>query len=242
MLGIKSRTGKPILKPWKIASTLDELIQGFSKYRCDKTHEHAQCRGTDAKVSEAYSPAFAKIVHRAFRKHVQETAGSMEKLKSLPCLICVESSSRPLPISSLPISSLPHNDRAGNRLPRPDEPEVSGGRDNGPPPPRVGAMASASSGGVSAIVASHEFKRLLQETAAARPGGKPTAPVPAFFTEAAGKPKTQEPSGKPEIQGSASSSSVQLPPELVATCSWLCTSMTSKCQDPLPTWQMVGNL
>jgi hypothetical protein len=64
VLGIKSRSGKPILKPWKVASTLDELVQGFGKYRCDQKHDHAQCRGADAKLSEAYSPELLKLCIR----------------------------------------------------------------------------------------------------------------------------------------------------------------------------------
>ncbi len=69
-LGVKSilpqTKGMPIKKPWTIFTNCDEIVKGFEGKLCSKDHEHAECRGKDAKHTETYSSEFASILHRAF--------------------------------------------------------------------------------------------------------------------------------------------------------------------------------
>ena len=98
MLGVVSRKGSPILKPWRVATTMKTLAESFTGYRCDGSHEHVVCRGVDAKLSENYTPRFAAIAHHAFAKQV---AGSADRqLLSCFCLPCLEPCSPRLPPSS----------------------------------------------------------------------------------------------------------------------------------------------
>ena len=72
MLGVVSRkTQTPIKKPWTIATNCEEIIQEFSKFKCDKTHEHAPCAGQDTKLTENYSKPFAAAFHRGFARACQ---------------------------------------------------------------------------------------------------------------------------------------------------------------------------
>jgi hypothetical protein len=73
-LGIKSRDGNPILKPWKVATNMLSLVKTLEKFRCDGSHEHVTCRGVDAKLSENYSPKMVAVVHDAFALHVRDQA------------------------------------------------------------------------------------------------------------------------------------------------------------------------
>ena len=65
-LGLASRrTGLPILKPWKIASNSERFLQGFDGYRCDGSHHHTPCEGSDTKLTEGYTPLMAQVIHHA---------------------------------------------------------------------------------------------------------------------------------------------------------------------------------
>ena len=64
-LGVKSpRTGIPIRKPWKIATSSKVMCASMAGFRCDGSHEHAQCRGADAKATEDYSDEMAAVIHQ----------------------------------------------------------------------------------------------------------------------------------------------------------------------------------
>jgi len=92
-LGVVSlKTGLPIRKPWKVATTSDFIVNAFSGRLCTGDHEHTTCRGADAKNSENYSPLFADLVHGALREH------SNGRVRHALC--CV----RVLPRASLPLS------------------------------------------------------------------------------------------------------------------------------------------
>ena len=68
----KNKKGQLVMKPWKIATDCDEIIEKFSTKLCTRNHEHAHCRGTEAKGSEDYSYDYVSCLHDAFRKHVNK--------------------------------------------------------------------------------------------------------------------------------------------------------------------------
>ena len=73
-LGIESinpaTEGMPIKKPWTIYTNCEGILKRFIKYQCDGSHEHAECRGVDAKNTENYSEKFVQLVHQGFSEGV----------------------------------------------------------------------------------------------------------------------------------------------------------------------------
>ena len=66
-----STRGRPIVKPWKIASTCPDMLLGLdlrcasdSLRPCLKTGAlHVPCQGRDSQLSEEYTDRFVSIVH-----------------------------------------------------------------------------------------------------------------------------------------------------------------------------------
>jgi hypothetical protein len=44
---VSPKTGKPILKPWRIATTCKHIHDAMARRRCDLSHEHTLCRKRD---------------------------------------------------------------------------------------------------------------------------------------------------------------------------------------------------
>jgi hypothetical protein len=69
---VKKSFGKPIKKPWRIATNSKIIGSAFS-LRCRGHVDHAVCQGGgdkgDTRHTESYSPEFAHIFHKAFRAH-----------------------------------------------------------------------------------------------------------------------------------------------------------------------------
>ena len=82
MLGTCSRDGIPIKKPWTVATTIPELGTGLMKYHCDGSHEHAEGRGVDLKLTELYTWKFVDKVHASLQPH------SAASRIALPCGLC----------------------------------------------------------------------------------------------------------------------------------------------------------
>ena len=62
MLGLKSVVdGKPILKPWRLATNCPNLIDKFRNLKCKGRKEHRPCAGRDTKIHEGWQ----KILHHA---------------------------------------------------------------------------------------------------------------------------------------------------------------------------------
>ena len=62
LVSIQTKTkGRPLRKPWTIASTSNE----FSGLRrtCDGTHDHVKTAGADTKQTEGYTDALADEIH-----------------------------------------------------------------------------------------------------------------------------------------------------------------------------------
>ena len=102
MLGVVSqKTQTPIKKPWTIATNCEEIIQEFSKFKCDKTHKHAPCAGQDTKQTENYSKPFAAAFHRGFARaclrleagvgESHETKNKTNIAKKFPVCCCITS-------------------------------------------------------------------------------------------------------------------------------------------------------
>jgi hypothetical protein len=77
-LGLKSkRKGFEHLylkKPWAIYSNSPDINNVLRKHTCpgvSADHEHDQCRGNNAKLSERYTALFARCIHRALRRHFE---------------------------------------------------------------------------------------------------------------------------------------------------------------------------
>ena len=80
MLGTCNRDGIPIKKPWTVATTIPELGTGLMKYQCDGSHEHAEGRGVDLKLTELYTWKFVDEVHASLQPH------SAASRVALPCV------------------------------------------------------------------------------------------------------------------------------------------------------------
>ena len=54
MLGVLSKKGVPIKKPWMISSNSPSLIQHLEQFVCDNRHNHEKCEGSETKRSGFY--------------------------------------------------------------------------------------------------------------------------------------------------------------------------------------------
>ena len=71
MYGLKSQfqeTPKPIKKPWKIVT----WGVSFPKLhrRCDRRHDHVECAGREARITQVYTKWIAKIIMNGINDHV----------------------------------------------------------------------------------------------------------------------------------------------------------------------------
>ena len=71
--------GIPIKKAWTILTTSRELWLTLNK-RCDKSHEHAACRGNAAQASAYYPPQMCKDVCKAMSHAWKRQNSSLERL------------------------------------------------------------------------------------------------------------------------------------------------------------------
>ena len=69
-MGLKSvKTGESKLflrKPWRFASNIPEITDGFDGVKCfgiDDSHQHAQTRGANAIASQYYTPYMTTLMH-----------------------------------------------------------------------------------------------------------------------------------------------------------------------------------
>ena len=67
-VGVVSRAGEKMVKPWKIATTSDIILKDFEKLVCSRDHDHVPCEGGEAKQSGFYTPKFARIIIRTLEK------------------------------------------------------------------------------------------------------------------------------------------------------------------------------
>ena len=64
--------GRPILKPWRIATDSSHMVWSLLPLRCPgkpKHTSHALCQGRDTERSGHYPPKLARPIHDAFYEH-----------------------------------------------------------------------------------------------------------------------------------------------------------------------------
>ena len=70
MLGLYSRKGNPIRKPWSIATNSECMIKEFQGCLCCGHKTHDPCAGSETKRTEGYTETMVGMIHRAFRKQI----------------------------------------------------------------------------------------------------------------------------------------------------------------------------
>ena len=80
--------GLPILKPWRIATSCQELRDDFREYRCPGHDRHAPCAGKDTEATGFYTDPFVEVVHKAYKRHcvapVPTTTSNSSRTPSSP--------------------------------------------------------------------------------------------------------------------------------------------------------------
>ena len=69
--GLQDKWGAKLRKPWRIISSMPELIEPLSRL-CSGTHEHGQCRGREAERSGYYTDELVEVIGRAITKSCQK--------------------------------------------------------------------------------------------------------------------------------------------------------------------------
>ena len=63
MFGVKSKAGRPIRKPWKVATNFRTLAEGLDKHRCNhQAADHDPCAGSETSKTENYTTRLAARV------------------------------------------------------------------------------------------------------------------------------------------------------------------------------------
>eukprot|EP00971_Amphidinium_carterae_P094911 1877943-Amphidinium_carterae.3 len=65
-VGVQSLSGKPIKKPWTIATNSLELRNVFKDKRCECTTQHSHAEGHDTVRTGSYPMQMAMLIHKAF--------------------------------------------------------------------------------------------------------------------------------------------------------------------------------
>ena len=76
------KKGMPIRKPWRIMCKNSCLPTMLNK-TCDGSHTHCPCQGGETKLTQAYSPAIAKVVHQALLRDYKTKVGGQVQGKAL---------------------------------------------------------------------------------------------------------------------------------------------------------------
>jgi hypothetical protein len=68
-LGLRSQhgAGRPIKKPWTIATTSANMFEAFRLKRCSGQHQHSPCAGSDTKLTENYTDDMTDLIHVAIK-------------------------------------------------------------------------------------------------------------------------------------------------------------------------------
>ena len=74
---------KPLKKPWKLMTNVEELRDAFRGAQCTLNHEHAENSGDDCKKSEEYTAEMVRKIHRAWKLQIQHQKYKSSKDKLL---------------------------------------------------------------------------------------------------------------------------------------------------------------
>ena len=69
---ISIRTGKPIKKPWSVATNNQHIRNALAGRMCDGSHEHTPCAGKDTQRTEGYTEDMVKCIHKAFKAQAKQ--------------------------------------------------------------------------------------------------------------------------------------------------------------------------
>ena len=94
MYGLVGRNKKPIKKPWKMLTWNLPVGNGLGR-KCDGSHEHTPCAGSDTKSTQLYTPLVVKLIvdslalrnHRDVRVGDSARVGVKKKAKALCCVM-----------------------------------------------------------------------------------------------------------------------------------------------------------
>ena len=76
--GLRStRTGKPVKKPWTVATSSRAMLAALGKFHCCGEEDHEPCAGQETKRTENYTPRMAAAIHRALREQALSTRASV---------------------------------------------------------------------------------------------------------------------------------------------------------------------
>ena len=76
--GLRSiRTGRPIKKPWTVATSSPALAQSLCKFECCGEELHEPCAGQETRRTENYTPRMAAAIHKAMREQALSNRASI---------------------------------------------------------------------------------------------------------------------------------------------------------------------
>ena len=68
-VGVRSKFGEPILKPWRIAVSSQHMMQALDGLRCQGGHEHIPCAGSETARSAFYPEQLCNAIHDGLDAH-----------------------------------------------------------------------------------------------------------------------------------------------------------------------------
>ena len=68
-VGVTSKSGEPILKPWRIAVSSQQMMQALDGLRCQGGHEHVPCAGSETARSAFYPEQLCNAIHDGLDAH-----------------------------------------------------------------------------------------------------------------------------------------------------------------------------
>ena len=68
-VGVRSKSGEPILKPWRIAVSSQHMKRALDGLRCQGGHEHVPCSGGETARSAYYPEKLCHAIHDGLDAH-----------------------------------------------------------------------------------------------------------------------------------------------------------------------------
>ena len=109
-VGVRSKTGEPILKPWRIAVSSPLTRQALDGLRCQGGHRHAPRSGNETAQSAFYPAHLCNAIHDGLDVHESASAG---KCVSDGCVATCPGNQNPLTLGSAAVKGF--EPEAGNR-------------------------------------------------------------------------------------------------------------------------------
>ena len=73
-VGARSKSGEPILKPWRIAVSSQHMKQALGGLRCQRGHGHVPCAGSETARSAFYPEQLCNAIHDGLGAHASAHA------------------------------------------------------------------------------------------------------------------------------------------------------------------------